>query len=103
AVVELDHRHLSPAVQYEELRRPALTLDDVDDNPGVWQRQAVAHPFHLQAIARFDVAIDLHSPLPCLLEKAGEQAESMMSILSLRERPSACASGVVQVLRTCSR
>ena len=60
AVVEFDRRHLARVVQLEKLRGASLALERVDADPCVGQRQPVADPFHLQAIARIGIAVDFH-------------------------------------------
>ena len=69
AIVEFDRRHLAGAVEFEELRGSALAPEDVDADPDIGQRQLVADPFHLQAIARIDIAVDFHDSLPSSTER----------------------------------
>src|SRR4029077_1625614 len=82
AIVEFDHGHLSRAVELEELRSSAFALENIDRNPAVGQRKPVADPFHLQAVARLEIAVDFH---PVALGGTTEQqAASMMSIMQLQ-------------------
>jgi hypothetical protein len=60
AVVEFDRRHLPGVIELEEFRGARLTLERIDRNPAVGQREFVANPFHFEAIARIGIAIDLH-------------------------------------------
>src|SRR5262249_6285856 len=78
AVIEFDGRHLRRAVKGEELRRMRLALERVDRHPRIGQREMVADPFDLQAIAGIAVAVDLHAwRFP--LTKADEQAAPRLS------------------------
>ena len=60
AVVEFDRRHLAGAVELEEFRGARLALERIDADPVIGQREMVAHPLHLQAIAGIGIAVDLH-------------------------------------------
>src|SRR2546421_9325897 len=61
AVVEFDRRHLAGAIELEKLRSARLALEGIDRYPGVGQREMVAHPLHLEAIAGIGIAVDLHA------------------------------------------
>ena len=37
-----------------------LALERIDADPGIGQREHVADPFHLQAVARIGIAVDFH-------------------------------------------
>src|SRR6516165_3166374 len=84
SVVEFDHGHLSRAIELEEFGVAGLALEDVDRDPAVGQRKPVTDPFHLQAIARIEIAVDLHALV--LGGTTEQQAPSMMSIIELRCR-----------------
>ena len=60
AVIEFDRRHLARAVELEKWRGAGLALERVDGDPAIGQREPVADPFHLQAIARIGIAVDFH-------------------------------------------
>jgi hypothetical protein len=60
SVVEFDGRNLTCVIELEELRAAGLALERIDRDPRVGQREPVAHPFHLQAIARNGIAINFH-------------------------------------------
>src|SRR5829696_8865687 len=80
AVVEFDRRHLAGAVELEEFRGARLALERIDRYPGVGQREMVAHPLHLQAIAGIGIAVDLHAPPP--LTATVQQAAANLSTAS---------------------